>query len=103
MSTVSILKEVRNERRRQDEKWGEVQAIPNGTGGPGRDRQRDMFKALTDRKMERGTVTFLDVLQEEVAEAFAETDPDRLREELIQSAAVCVKWAEAIDRQKGVV
>ena len=38
-----------------------------------------------------------DILAEEVAEVYAESDPDRLRAELIQVAAVCVQWIEAID------
>jgi hypothetical protein len=33
-----------------------------------------------------------DILAEEVAEAFAETDPDRLQTELIQAAAVVQAW-----------
>ena len=36
---------------------------------------------------------------EEVAEAFAEADVRRLRAELVQCAAVAVKWVEAIDRR----
>ena len=33
-----------------------------------------------------------------VGEAFAESDPDKLRTELIQVAAVAVAWIESIDR-----
>lgn len=42
---------------------------------------------------------WLHILREEVAEAFAETDPVALRGELVQVAAVAVAWAEAIDRR----
>ena len=35
---------------------------------------------------------------EEVAEAFEEHDPARLRSELVQVAAVAVAWVEKIDR-----
>lgn len=45
----------------------------------------------------KGIVTFRDILACEVAEAFAEEDPARLRAELIQVAAVAVQWVEAID------
>lgn len=39
------------------------------------------------------------ILDEEVAEALAETDPERLRAELVQVAAVAVQWIEALDRR----
>jgi len=45
-----------------------------------------------------GTVTWADILLEEVAEAFAEDDPAKLREELVQSGAVILKWIEKLDR-----
>ena len=47
-----------------------------------------------------GSVTFKDVLMEEVAEVFAESDPEKLRAELIQVAAVAVQWVEKIDRER---
>jgi hypothetical protein len=37
------------------------------------------------------------VLNEEVAEAFAESDPAKLRAELLQVAAVCAAWIYDID------
>ena len=46
-----------------------------------------------------GTVSWEQILTEEWAEALAESDPDALRSELIQVAAVAVKWVEAIDRR----
>ncbi|NEA21580.1 hypothetical protein G3I70_08560 [Actinomadura bangladeshensis] len=39
------------------------------------------------------------ILLEEVYEALAEEDPVKLRDELIQAAAVAIAWAEAIDRR----
>ena len=45
-----------------------------------------------------GEGTWADILREEYFEALAETDPARLRVELIQVAAVAVAWVEAIDR-----
>lgn len=39
---------------------------------------------------------------EEVLEAFAEADPDRLRAELVQVAAVATKWIQALDRRSGL-
>jgi hypothetical protein len=43
-------------------------------------------------------LTWADVLNEEVAEALAATSVAHLREELVQVAAVAVRWIEAIDR-----
>lgn len=34
------------------------------------------------------------LVREEIAESFAENDPDRLAEELVQVAALCVSWLE---------
>lgn len=39
------------------------------------------------------------VLLEEVYEALAEPDPERLRAELVQVAAVCAAWISDIDRR----
>jgi hypothetical protein len=46
-----------------------------------------------------GYLDWLHILREEVAEAFAESDPAKLRAELVQVAAVAVNWVEAIDRR----
>lgn len=72
-----ILKDVGEERDRQDRKWG---------GVPGIDRRDDH--------------TYAAVLSEEVGEAckaWLEREPADLREELIQVAAVAVAWVEELD------
>jgi hypothetical protein len=103
-----VLEEVSHERARQDAKWGE-QNHPNGT----RDDRRLLrdtslptwgalcyrARSLTDKAAQAGTLEYLDILVEEVAEALSESDPQRLRAELIQVAAVAVAWVEAIDRR----
>lgn len=48
----------------------------------------------------RGALTWRHVLHEEVLEAFAEDEPAALRAELIQVAAVVVKWVQALDRRR---
>jgi len=98
MSTVAVLREINLERRRQDAKWGE-QNHPDGTGGPGRDHDADVARKECQRQFAEGTGTWLDILDEEIAEAYAEKDPAKLRAELIQSAAVIVAWIESIDRR----
>lgn len=110
---VMVLLEVLTERVRQDEKWGE-QNHPDGTGSARATTagiQRDPYIAevrrgrakeaqeACDRAAIGGYCTFRHILDEEVREAFAEDDPVKLRAELVQVAAVAVKWIEAIDRR----
>lgn len=107
--SARVLEEVSRERARQDEKWGE-QNHPDGTlddrhllGRAHLPRwstiRRDAQRRV-DTLAELGRVEYIDILLEEVAEAFAESDPARLRAELIQVAAVAVQWVEAIDRRR---
>ena len=92
------LEEVQAERHRQDAKWGE-QNHPDGTGQVVDIEYADDVKAACDANHRAGIGTFRDILEEEVAEAFAESDPAKLRAELLQVAAVAVAWVEAIDRR----
>lgn len=80
---IDILDEVARERLAQDEKWG-----------------------VQDRE----DLKWLAILVEEVGEVADELNsqwappsigPKRLREELVQVAAVAVAWVEAIDRRQG--
>jgi len=53
---------------------------------------------VNDLRVQRGEpATWEMILLEEVWEALAETDPVKLRAELIQVAAVAVAWVEDID------
>jgi len=114
-----VAADVRAERAQQDAKWGE-QNHPDGTG-PLTAPLLDMLLHLdqprhedycttahaladaatrsTDDAAATGNVTWLDITLEEFAEAVAESDPAKLRTELIQLAAVAQQWAEAIDRR----
>ena len=100
MSTQSILDEVAQERRRQNSKWGPIQDIPLGTG-PCTPDAYDFYRPMLDQarhENDDGDATFATVLAEEFAEAMLEDDPEKLRAELIQVAAVAVKTIEHIDR-----
>lgn len=117
LTTRVIAEEVITERERQDAKWGQ-QNHPNGTGPDSMALARisalsDQFldyitnaelaafgKAATDAAANDDSVTFADILLEEVFEALAEADLERLRTELIQVAAVCQAWVGSIDRQR---
>lgn len=94
----NVLGEVLAERVTQDAKWGE-QNHPDGTGSASDALIRDQLRKQCDHAAELGECTWKKILHEEVYEAFAEKDPQRLREELIQVAAVAVAWVEAIDRR----
>lgn len=94
-----ILKEVVNERSRQDKKWGE-QNHPNGTGSIIYAMTANRAKDDCDKAARRRNVTWRHILREEVYEAFAERGDKNLREELIQVMAVCAAWIECIERRK---
>ncbi|MDP4506857.1 NUDIX hydrolase [Nonomuraea turcica] len=107
-SLARVLAEVAAERAAQDERWG-MQELPDGTGGARTTAESDLARQETETAAPYGEdggdevpARIRDqrhVLAEEVLEAFAEADPDRLRAELIQVAAVAVKWAQALDRR----
>lgn len=90
--------EIRRERLRQDDKWGE-QNHEDGTGGSIMRQFADEQRGRTDLLAKYNATTWRDVLLEEVYEAAAEEDPANLRAELIQVAAVACAWVEAIDRR----
>lgn len=96
-----VLEDVRAERYRQIAKWGDdsTKDHADGTGRESDAALAEHFKAMTDAADAAGVLTWRDILAEEVAEAFAETDNATLRAELVQVAAVAVKWVEAIDRR----
>jgi len=111
-----IMRPVLEEISRQNEKWGEQ----NHEDGTGPDRlplyspQRfvgddttalvlaNIFRARTDARFGENPDqpgTWKDILLEEVFEAMAEDDPERLTEELVQVEAVCAQWRMAIARR----
>lgn len=90
--------EVRAERIRQDAKWGE-QNHPDGTGGDIYRHMADSQRQLTDLTAKVRTLTWSSVLASEFREALAESDPAKLRAELIRVEAVARAWREAIDRR----
>ena len=94
----TVLADIRAERGRQDAKWGE-QNHPDGTG-PQFANKAAYERIRTETAAADGALTFRHVLAEEVAEAYAESDPDRLRAELVQVAATAVCWIQAIDRRQ---
>jgi hypothetical protein len=103
---LSIVAEIVGERRRQDEKWGEPHEVPDGTGseelffGFAFADLRDWIQGSVDLAADRGDSRMSWVLLEEVFEALAESDEQKLRAELIQVAAVAAKWVQIIDARE---
>lgn len=105
--TGYALGAIADERARQTAKWGE-QNLPDGTGASQKwmhpystvtaENAARLLRTITQEAARKGTCTWRDVLLEEVAEAFKESDPAKLREELVQVAAVAVQWIEHLDR-----
>lgn len=91
----NVLADVRNERWRQEAKY--PANYVDGTGGEYAAAICVILRDLCSRSFEVGKCTFAQVLVEELCEALAERDPEKLRAELIQVAAVACKWVEALD------
>lgn len=92
-----ILDDVVRERQAQLEKWGE-QNHRDGTNRADDRRLADEARKRCDDRASIGLVTWRDILDEEVREAFAERDAALLRAELVQVATVCAAWVDCIDR-----
>ncbi len=95
LKRAQVYREISSERQRQDVKWGR-QHWPHGS------EQRlhywklvsESAKATTDLHAQNGSITWADILYEEITEAFAEPDWAKRRAELIQCAAVIVAEIE---------
>lgn len=104
-TTGRVLDEVSDERREQDEKWGEQNHPIHSTGSFAMRPEHfhdeaDLWKRENDFRVKEGVVAWDGILLEEVYEALAETDPELQRAELLQVAAVAVAMIERIDRKQ---
>ncbi|MFF3643421.1 hypothetical protein [Streptomyces sp. NPDC002564] len=94
---AKFAEEIDAERQRQIAKFGE-QHHPDGTGaeyyvGMADEARQDVERFVAQHSGPQWAL----VLLEEVYEALAESDPARLRAELVQVAAVCAAWVADID------
>lgn len=107
-TTNAILAEVAEERFRQDLNFpGDLVAgHVNGTEGVSEIPAQRELSAAAEREAREECEAFKDtfgvgsfnlILREEIAEANAAETPAELRKELIQVAAVAVKWVEYLD------
>jgi cobalamin-dependent methionine synthase I len=106
--TWTVLRDVSMERAQQFQRYGTNDDLPDGSGPEARwllpytgqsatEIERELRDDYEDHEDDTGTVTWVHLLREELAEAFAESDPIRLRAELIQVAALAVSWVEKLD------
>lgn len=93
-----VFQDVALERLRQDELFP-MQDLPDGTGLPWQKLRADRARENCDGADSAGELTWYHVLDEECKEAFAEADNPKLYTELIQTAAVAIRWAESIRRR----
>lgn len=87
---------VDDERQRQLKLWG-PQPLPDGTGLPEQVESSEYVRQMCKDAFADGEGTHAFIMIEEAYEVLAETDPVKLKEELIQLAAVCAKWIADID------
>lgn len=94
---IDIATEVLLEREQQDFKWGE-QNWPQGSPLPSFVEAE--YKRLCEEAAKAGTLSWRDILLEEVYEFACETDVVKRRAELIQVAAVAIAAIGSIDRNE---
>jgi len=99
VNRTPIFEAIDAERDRQDRIHPGTTRIPDGTGGTGYETYREIARIRCDRAQREGRLTHAHYFEEEVWEVLAETDPEKLRTELVQVAACCVKWVEELDRR----
>lgn len=95
---LRVLTSVERELYRQDELWGE-QNHPDGTGDWAA-ISAEIYRRDTETAAKGGYITYRHILLEEVYEAMAESDRNKLKTELIQVAAVAVAWVEKLIREE---
>jgi len=112
-SCRAVLERVFRERVSQVARYGHNEGLEEGVGpharwlsgcGVSLDLENaETIQGLFRREYEKytarhGAPTWMHLVREEVAEAFeCEPGSARLVEELIQVAALCVKWVEAVE------
>jgi len=97
--TKDIFEEIKAERKRQDEKFGEQNhSLRNKFFDCGHCKGKENFYRKINKK-EDFRFSWLTVLLEEVYEAFSTKNMQKQREEMIQVAAVTVAIIECLDRR----
>lgn len=107
-----ILQEIKEERKRQFEKFGDQHLLPsvdkvlnNRPGGCTPELMCEHYeipsepraKFLCENSQKKRECTFTHIVVEELSESVSAKDDDTRRGELVQLAACVVQWIEAID------
>ena len=92
-----VFGEIRAERKRQDEKWGE-QNLPMLNIPFSLEAMQNSAKALKALNDDGQHLSWFSILLEGVYGAFAETEPEKQRGGMVQVAAVAVQVIESLDR-----
>ena len=94
-----IIADLEDELGRAHAKHGS-QSLPLGTRNGGMNLVwRRQAQASCDRATREGTLTWMHVIEEELAESACEEDPEKFRAELIQVAAMAVKAIKDLDER----
>ena len=108
----NVLEEIRQERSRQEAKWGQQnhpcldQTLLNRVGSCTPERMCEHYeipsenraKFLCENSFQNNQVSYAHIALEEFSEVVSEFDPAKRRKELVQLASVVVAWIEKIDR-----
>lgn len=101
---LKALAAIQAECQRQQEKWGQqnwpslLEVEPDKICHEYKIAKEATYKQVVETAYANGTLTWADILMEEIAEAISTTNPEDLKTELTQCAAVIVSWIESIDR-----
>lgn len=93
-----FAEEIDAERARQLDKFGD-QRHPDGTSGHNFASEADAARRSCQKAARDGYLSWFHIAREEFWEAMAETDPVKLRAELVQLGAVCAAWISDLDRR----
>jgi hypothetical protein len=96
-----VLADIARGAERAEAKHGHARHIPAGTGRPGDYAASVAARQRCERAYAAGTLTWRHIVDEEYAEACAETNPARLRAELIDTQSAITCWIEDLDRETG--
>lgn len=99
---LNVLRDITTERERQDAKWGQQNHADGDIDFAWAQSEERYAKRECEEAAKAGNLTWYDIEREESAEAMVEVasgNKVRLREELVQHAAVLVAWIECLDRK----
>ena len=106
--TIKVLEKVFEERIRQVQQYGHNEDLLDGIGMPwlrpltdasAAEIEQSLRDDYEDFEATTGNPTWVHLIREELAEAFAEEDLDALIVELTQVAALCVSFIEKLQKR----